>query len=254
MNIDHYLERIHYHGGLAPNKINLMALHRAHMLAIPFENLDIHLKRPIRLTPAALFNKLVTERRGGFCFEQNGLFALVLRSLGYKVTLIEARVKRDDGTFGIPRNHLALMVELADRWLVDVGFGDSFLEPLRLDEASEQWQDGKAYRVVHNGAQGMFAARNNQGEWVDQYMFYLDPQQIEDFNDACHYMQTSPLTHFTQKRVCTLATPTGRLTLRDYQFAITHQGVREERTLASEAEFLQTLDTYFGIDLALARV
>ena len=91
-------------------------------------------------TRTALFEKIVTQRRGGFCYEQNGLFAAVLRALGFDVTLLEARVSKGDGTFGIPFDHLTLMVQLEDRWLADVGFGDSFLDPLRLDDPGEQTQ------------------------------------------------------------------------------------------------------------------
>src|SRR5215211_1320238 len=159
MDLHTYLQRINYHGQQAPTAATLRDLHRAHLLAVPFENLDIHLGRPILLDQDALFDKIVRRRRGGFCYELNGLFALLLRELGFDVTLLAAGVARADGTFGPEFDHLTLLVTTDhqrttdDRrppttddtqsaicnlqsaiWLVDVGFGDSFRAPLRFVE------------------------------------------------------------------------------------------------------------------------
>src|SRR5215207_11196611 len=111
MDIQAYLRRIHYRGDLTPTATTLRELHRAHLLAVPFENLDIHLGRPIVLDQDALFDKIVTRRRGGFCYELNGLFALLLRELGFEVTLLAAGVARADGGFGPEFDHLTLLVE-----------------------------------------------------------------------------------------------------------------------------------------------
>src|SRR6266540_1131840 len=105
MDIQAYLCRIHYRGGLAPTAAILRELHRAHLLTVPFENLDIHLGRPILLDQEALFDKIVTRRRGGFCYELNGLFALLLRELGFDVTLLSAGVAHADGGFGPEFDH-----------------------------------------------------------------------------------------------------------------------------------------------------
>ena len=141
MDIQAYLRRINYSGEQAPSAATLYELHRAHLLAVPFENLDIHLGRPIVLDQDALFDKIVTRRRGGFCYELNGLFALLLRELGFEVTLLAAGVARADGGFGPEFDHLTLLVRAtslnpqSEVWLADVGFGDSFREPLRFVEA-----------------------------------------------------------------------------------------------------------------------
>ncbi|RPJ00101.1 MAG: arylamine N-acetyltransferase [Chloroflexi bacterium] len=248
IHIDRYFERIRYRGPREPSLETLRGLHRAHLFAVPFENLDIHLGRRIVLDESRLFEKLVTQRRGGFCYEQNGLFAAVLGALGFEVTLLEARVGRGDGTFGIPFDHLTLMVQLDDRWLVDVGFGDSFLEPLRLDDPGDQTRDEGVFRVAYDGARGVYA-RHAEGEWRDQYEFYLAPRLLVDFAGGCHYHQTSPLTTFTQRRVCSLATPEGRVTLSDLKLITTRNGQRDERTLPDEAAFQAALRTYFDIDL-----
>src|SRR6476660_7309603 len=112
MDVQAYLRRINYHGEQAPTAAVLRDLHRAHLLAVPFENLDIHLGRPIVLDQAALFDKIVRRRRGGFCYELNGLFGLMLRQLGFDVTLLAAGVARADGGFGPEFDHLTLLVRI----------------------------------------------------------------------------------------------------------------------------------------------
>src|SRR5437763_9773497 len=124
MNVTAYLERINYHGPTAPTAETLGELHRAHMLAVPFENLDIHLGREIVLDDERLYAKIVERRRGGFCYELNGAFAALLRSLGFSVKKLAAGVARADGTFGPLFDHMALVVELEERWPASVGFGD----------------------------------------------------------------------------------------------------------------------------------
>ncbi len=252
MNIEAYFQRIGYHGPSDPALDTLRGLHRAHLLAVPFENLDIALKRPITLDENALFDKIVTRRRGGFCYEQNGLFAAVLRALGFAVTLMEARVRTVEGPFGIPFDHLTLLVPLDERWLVDVGFGDAFMEPLRLDDPEIQDRDGRLFRVQHDGMQGIYSRRDEDGAWIDEYQFFFQPRRLADFSGACHYHQTSPESSFTRKRVCSLATPDGRVTLSDRRLITTRDGVRQEQALANEAEFDAALRVYFGIDLSRA--
>ena len=140
MNIEAYLKRIHYNGSLVPNAETLRALQVAHLRAVPFENLSIHAGEPIVLEQDALFTKIVEHRRGGFCYEANGLFAGLLRALGFEVAMLAAGVATRDGEFGPDFDHMTLMVTLGRRWLVDVGFGESFLEPLLLDSREEQVQ------------------------------------------------------------------------------------------------------------------
>jgi N-hydroxyarylamine O-acetyltransferase len=249
MNLDAYCERIRYTGPRSPTLATLRGLHHAHLLAIPFENLDIHLGRPIVLDEDRLFDKIVTRQRGGFCYEQNGLFAAVLRAVGFDVTLLEARVSHGDGTFGIPFDHMTLCVALEERWLADVGFGDSFLEPLRLDDPGEQVQGREAFRVQHDGDQGLYSRRTPEGDWRAEYQFFLQPRQLDDFAAGCYYHQTSPLTSFTQRRVCSVATPEGRITLSGLKLITTRDSQREERPLADEEEFRAALCEHFGITL-----
>ncbi len=249
MDVNAYLKRIDYRGPLAPDAETLRGLHQAHLLAAPFENLDIHLGRPIVLDEARLFDKIVRRRRGGFCYELNGLFAALLRALGFKVTLLSARVAAGEGQFGPEFDHLVLLVQLAERWLADVGFGDSFVEPLRLDEPGEQRQRTGVYQIVRDGENLMMLKADKAGDRVDGYLFTFRPRQLADFAGMCHYQQTSPQSPFTQKRVCSRATPEGRVTLSDVRLIVTINGQRQERLLTGPEEYAAELWKHFGIEL-----
>ena len=249
MKLDAYFDRVGYTGPTSPTLDTLRALHRAHLLAVPFENLDIHLGHRIVLDEDALFDKIVTRWRGGFCYEENGLFAAVLRALSFDVALMEARVGRADGTFGIPFDHLTLRVQLEERWLADVGFGDSFLEPLRLDDPGDQVQANGVFCVRHDGTQGIYARQQADGTWKNEYQFFLQPRALADFAGGCHYHQTAPQSGFTRQRVCSRATPEGRITLSDLKLIITRDSQRTEQVLPDETVFRSALWEHFGIEL-----
>lgn len=251
MNVEAYLERINYHGPLAPTAETLRALQVAHLLAVPFENLSIHAGQPIVLEDEALFTKIVQRRRGGFCYEANGLFAALLRALGFDVQMLSAGVADAEGGFGPAFDHMALMVTLERRWLVDVGFGDSFLEPLLLDERAEQAQGGRAYSIAPDDAHLIFLRRDEGEEWKAQYRFTLQPHVYADYAEMCRYHQTSPQSHFTRARVCSRATGEGRVTLSEMRFITTSlEGGRQERTLASQEEYDAILREHFSIVMA----
>jgi N-hydroxyarylamine O-acetyltransferase len=248
LDIKAYLERINYHGSLAPTAETLRELQVAHLLTVPFENLSIHAGQPIVLEDEALFTKIVKQRRGGFCYEANGLFAALLRALGFKVCMLSAQVANAEGEFGPDFDHMALMVLLAQRWLVDVGFGDSFREPLLMDERSEQQQGRRAYRIIPDGAHLILTQRDEDDEWKAQYRFALQGHAYADYAEMCRYHQTSPQSHFTRARICSRATPDGRITLSEMRFISTSEnGVRQERALTSEEEYADVLRRQFGI-------
>jgi N-hydroxyarylamine O-acetyltransferase len=248
LNIPAYLERIGYTGPLTPNTQVLRGLHRAHMLAVPFENLDIGLGRKITCDEDAILRKIVQQRRGGFCYELNGAFAALLRKLGFKVTLLSARVARQDGSSGPEFDHLALRVDLEEPWLADVGFGDSFLEPLRLTTDIEQPQDGRKFRLVAKG-DSLQMEMADPADWKRQYLFTLIPRQLGEFAEMCHYHQTSPKSSFTQKRVCSRATPVGRITVADGKLIVSKNGQKEESVLDSDQKWQEALKKNFDVDL-----
>ncbi|HEX7529720.1 MAG TPA: arylamine N-acetyltransferase, partial [Pyrinomonadaceae bacterium] len=195
MNVQTYLDRLNYDGPLVPTAETLRRLQVAHLLTVPFENLSIHAREPIVLEDQALFQKIVSRRRGGFCYELNGLFAALLRALGFEVAILSAQVGNAEGNFSPDFDHMALMVTLDERWLVDVGFGDSFVEPLLLDKRAAQVQGDRAYRVVVDGERLLVMQRNEvdpNDEWKPQYSFTLKPYQYSDYAGMCEYQQTSP--------------------------------------------------------------
>ena len=245
-DLNAYLKRINYHGSTAPSAETLRALQLAHLQTVPFENLSIHAGEPIVLDDSALFKKIVERRRGGFCYECNGLFAALLRTLGFDVTMLSAEVANANGGYSQPFDHMTLLVRESQRWLVDVGFGDSFLEPLLLDERGEQVQGKRAYQLVDEDGYLVLKQRD-ANKWTPQYRFTLQPYEYEDFAGMCHYHQTSPESHFTQKRVCSRATESGRITLSEMRLIETKDDERHERVLANQHEYEAALQQHFGI-------
>jgi len=248
VNVPAYLDRIAYTGPITPSAQVLRELHRAHMLAVSFENLDIGLGRKIICHEETVVRKIVEQCRGGFCYELNGAFAALLRELGFQVTLLSARVARQDGSASPEFDHLILKVDLQEPWLADVGFGDSFLEPLRLKIDIEQPQGGRKFRLVEERG-SLYMEMADPEEWKRQYSFTLVPRQLSDFAGMCHYHQTSPESSFTQKRICSRATPDGRITIVDTKLIVTRNGKREESALDSAQEWREALSEYFGIVL-----
>ncbi len=261
MKVSAYLRRIGYDGPLDPTLETLRGLHRAHLLAVPFENLDIPLHRPIALFRDRLFQKIVEYGRGGFCHELNGLFAELLKTLGFDVTLLSARVTINQERVSPEFDHLTLLVILPpaegskpECWLADVGFGDSFTEPLRLQngiqDGIEDTQGGYVYRLVEVRA-GHWSVKRRKIEesaWTGMYDFTLEPRQLSEFSAMCRFHQTSPDSGFTKGRVCSIATSDGRKTLTDKQFIVTRSGHRIERDV-NEAEYQEILKGEFGVEL-----
>jgi len=244
-----YLARIAYSGPTKPSGEALRDIHRAHLISVPFENLDISLRREIVVAEDAIVNKVVALRRGGFCYELNGAFAALLRALGFQVTLLSARVARADGGEGPEFDHLTLRVDLEEPWLADVGFGESFLEPLQLEAGRDQQDPTGTYRLLEQGERLRIEKSLPDGGWKPQYSFSLQSRRLEEFAGMCRFHQTSPDSSFTQKRICTRATPDGRITLSEMKLITTSKGQREERSLTSEEEWSSTLHEKFGIHL-----
>ena len=250
MDVDAYLARIGYSDAREPVEATLVELHRAHMLAVPFENLDIHLGVENVLDPEHIFDKIVNRRRGGWCYELNGLFALLLEALGFEVTRYSAAVILSDPS-APDFVHLTLRVDLDRPWLADVGFGASFTRPLRLDDVGDQERDGKRYRLARAaGDDGRMVLHEDD---APQYAFALEPRQMEQFAEMCRRQQTDPDSHFLQAPMCTRATADGRETLSGMRLITTTPAGRTERELADEGERAAVLRDIFGVDLGRAR-
>jgi len=250
IDVPAYLSRINYSGSVEPTLETLRALQRQHLYTVPFENLDIPLGRIILLDEENLFAKIVTRKRGGYCYELNGLFSILLRQLGFKVSLLSAGVWNNE-RFGPLGDHLCLLVQLDEPWIVDVGFGDSALEPLRLNERGEQ--PGSPYRSyrLDPDTEGCYILneRQDDGDWQKACRFSLQPVRLFDFTYGNHYMQTGPESYFNTRNVCTRATPEGRITLSERRLTTTINGQKTERLLTDETEWRAVLKEQFDIDL-----
>jgi N-hydroxyarylamine O-acetyltransferase len=242
--VDEYLDRIAADRPHGSTVDGLRRLQGAHLRSVPFENLSLHLGEPIDLDPAALFTKVVTRRRGGFCYELNGLFADLLRALGFRVDLLSARVHGSAG-YGPPFDHLALRVQLDRPWLVDVGFGRFAHDPLRLDDPGEQVDPNGTFRIVD--------ADDHIDVSMDgepQYRLDPRPYDLSDFVPSCWWQATWPGSGFLQGPRCSMMTAAGRVTLAGQRLITTGaDGARDERTLDSDQEVLKTYRTVFGLDL-----
>jgi N-hydroxyarylamine O-acetyltransferase len=248
LDLDAYLARTGYAGPLVPMAEVLAGLHLAHATHIPFENLDVHAGRPIRLDLESLQRKLVRGNRGGYCFEQNALFAAVLDRLGFAVTRLAARVRyRTTGL--LPRTHMLLRVDLPNGpVLADVGFGgDGLLLPVPLVPGRECPQFLWTYRVVREESVWVLQAKRGT-EWADQYAFSEEPQHAVDFEVANYYVSTHPDSIFRKMRTVQLPTSSGRHILRDDVLTTDRGATIETRTLPA-TEVPEVLREIFGLEL-----
>ena len=238
-----YLDRIGIERPDRPDLDYLRRLHRRHLHTVPFENLSIHLGEDIPLETDVLFEKIITRRRGGYCFEVNGVFSALLRSLGYRVSLLAARVNGPSG-FG-PLSHLALRVDIDEPWLVDVGFGRHAELPLRLEDRGEQ-----------NDVRGVFRIETTDEGDLDvyhdgsvQYRIEQRPRELDDFKVAHWYQRTWPESHFVQSPFCTLFTDEGMITLAGRRLITTEGTTRREEDLGSDEQVLAAYRKHFGVVL-----
>ena len=250
-----YLERIGYRGAARPDRETLAALQRAHRFAITFENLDIPLGRGVALAPESLFGKIVGNRRGGYCFEQNALFLLALEAFGFEARPLLARVWL--GAEEIPgRTHTFNLVRLDRKELiVDVGFGGSFVPPMALaDGAEAATADGARHRLSRDEAHGWMLERDGGEGWARQYSFTLDPVWPADLEMANHFTATRPGTRFTTLRIASAPTLDGYVSLIDRILTISRMGRSEAHEISDADEYRRVLAERFGLSLSAEEV
>lgn len=252
IDLDALFERIGYAGPRRVDGETLAGLQRAFALAVPFENLDIHLGRRLRLEEAWLFHKIVRERRGGFCYELNGLYAAVLAQLGFRVTRLGVSLRnRDTGQWTSPFAHLGLRVDLEAPWLVDVGFGDAFRAPLRLAAGPEQTDGWDGYRLTREATgTWLLAIRERGGDWQARYRFDETPRALADFGPSCDHQQTSPDSLFRKDYLCCQTRAEGRVTITGRKLVIVDRYGRHESALPDHEAFARALKVHLGLDLA----
>ena len=266
--VDEYLARIHYTGPREPTLEVLTELQRCHMLSVPFENLSVFGKEKIVLSRDWLFDKIVRKHRGGFCYELNTLYSLLLDYFGFRRNLHAGAVfSRYSKRKGIPCDHMVLTINIEDGlWLTDVAFGDSCLTPLRFtDSPDPQERESGIYRIRKDGEECWYEEKvkvivddegqsaSTHDQWEARLKFDLRPRTTEDFNDMLLYHQTNAESPFTHGRICTMAMPRGRITLAGSKVVTsTYLGdnkVRKEtkELQGGEEEIVKELEQKFGI-------
>ncbi len=251
-SVEQYLRRIAAEPPSAPTVEALAALQMAHLLRVPFENLDIHLGVPIVLDPASIRSKVVDRRRGGYCYELNSAFGALLAAIGFGVTTVSARVAAADGELGPDFDHMALIVDTQDgdeRLLADVGFGDAFTVPVPLIDGGVQPDRDRRVRLARRAGADWHYEEDRGDGWEVRYAFTTVGRALSDFEAMNHHQQTSPDSHFTRQPVCSLLTAEGRRTISGDRLIVTNAGARTERTLAP-AEVDRELRERFGLQLA----
>lgn len=233
--IDAYLRRLDTQRPAAPDLAALDELHVRHLLSVPFENLSIHLGIPIEIGLEDVYDKIIGagHGRGGYCYELNSLFAALLRSFGFGVELLSARVASDTGDFGPPFDHLTLAVTVSsgERFLADVGFGESFVHPVPVVADRVHHDRGHRVRLIRGGDGWIYQDDRDADDWTPRYTFAERAHDIDDFAEMNHFQQTSPDSHFTRQAICSRATDRGRITLTDRRLIVRDDGERTEETV-----------------------
>jgi N-hydroxyarylamine O-acetyltransferase len=246
VNSSEYLERIHISEIERPSYSFLSKLQLQHLLTVPFENLDIHEGKTIVLDESRLYEKIVSHGRGGFCYELNGLFCWLLRTIGFTAQIVSARVYMPARNLFSPDfDHMTIIVDLGESYLVDVGFGDTFRRPIAMPDGEVEDVSGR-YQIRSDKDQ--FVLQKLQSDnWQPVYSFTIQPKAISDFEEMCSFNQTSPESHFTQQLICTIATETGRVSLSDDYLTITKGSTKRKIKVKSSEDFRLNLQNYFGI-------
>jgi N-hydroxyarylamine O-acetyltransferase len=250
MDTEKYLQRLGIENFEFPvTAESLKNLQKQHLLNVPFENLDIHWKRPILLDTARFYRKIVEEKRGGVCYELNGLFCELLNEIGFPSRLISARVATADDEFSREFDHLAILTKIGDeKFLVDVGFGDFTAEALKFELDAEQSDANGAFLIKKHADEYFLVAKKHGDAWKSEYIFKDTAHDLPAFAEMCRFHQTSPESHFTQGKVCSLMLENGRKTLTDKKFIETRGGVKNETEINSVEEFDALLAREFQIE------
>jgi N-hydroxyarylamine O-acetyltransferase len=251
MNLNSCLQRIQVNKTENLSYSFLSKLQEKHLLTVPFENLDIHQGKKIILEEDRIYEKIVACGRGGFCYELNGLFCWLLRSLDFSVSMVSSQVYRSAEDMFTPQfDHMVLLVNLEKAYLVDVGFGDTFRNPIALPDGIIEDISG-TYRVQPFGsAPDTYILQKQENNcWQHVYSFTKHPRVISDFEEMCIFHQTSPGSHFTQEIICTMATKNGRVSLSDDFLTITDGSSKKKTKVVSDKDFKHKLRDHFGIQL-----
>jgi len=251
MNCENYLKRIGFTGELSVNFETLRLLHRLHLFSIPFENLDIHSGKEIKLDLNYIEDKIINKGRGGFCYELNGLFYALLAQIGFDVMMVSSNVFDEDEKPGAEYDHMALIVMIdGEEYLADVGFGDNFIEPFALNPDMVNDDDNGFFQVVKENEKYYKLLRSEDGLYfTPKYLFSKAPCRLSDYKDMCIYHQTNPKSHFVKNKLCSIANSEGRTTLVNDKLIITKGRKKETKNVNGDKEFNDYLFKYFKMKI-----
>ncbi len=249
-DLDAYCSRINYTGSREVSVPTLKALHFAHVHNVPFENLDIHFGKPLSLQPTDLFAKIVTNKRGGYCYEVNSFFTMVLQAFGFQVQCLLGRVLYGFSDLR-PRSHQLLLVTLDNEpWIADVGFGSCCLrEPLRLTPGVVNEQGPDSFRLRSETGSTYVLEALLAGRWQDLYSFTLEPFELVDYEPYNFWNSTSPNVRWTQQKICTIPTKDGRVVAVDGEFKIHTRENTQTIHAKTHDEYLRLIHEYFGLEI-----
>ncbi len=252
IDVHAYLQRIETKQE-SPSLDFLRKLHRAHLLHIPFENLDIHYQRKIILDYEMIFRKVIVNKRGGYCYELNGLFYHLLYHLGFEAKVISARVRDEaSGAYGKDFDHMAVVVHLAgEDYLVDVGFGRGIMYPKKIVTDHVQMDYTDYWRIAKDvDDHYLLQSSDNASVFATKYLFTTDAKELIQFLEMNEFQQFHPTSHFQKQKLITKLTDSGRITLTDRAFKVLHLGKVQTTEIGNEDEFLALLEQHFKIPLA----
>lgn len=244
-SLNNYCKRIGYSGGLVPSLEVLKGIQSAQAYSIPFENFDISLNAPILLEFQNLFDKLVNRRRGGYCYEVNGLLHFALQSIGFNEHLSLARLMDQDGNLLPDSVHMVIVVELEQRWLVDAGWGGGFVYPICLDTPVEQ----HGCKVEHNNGEYTLFNQVRKEEWIKLYQFNMEKRPLECFQERNLFHQQSTRSPFAKERICELPTKEGYELIKGNLYIKKDNLGKSEISLKNDSEYRRILSQIFGLNL-----
>lgn len=226
----------------------MKALHRQHLLTVPFENLDVHYRRLFDLKPANVYDKVVNRRRGGFCYEVNSLFNELLKSIGFKTRIISGKVVTDLGAPGPEYDHMAIIIKLDKEYIADVGFGDLFVEPLEI-RSGVQFDGRKYFKIEEEGDELCIRMSDDNQNFDRKYTFTMTETPLHLFEAPCHDKQINPDSHFVRNTICTVLTGSGRITVYNDKFTETMKYQKMQRSIQDDDDLRTILRTRFGIEI-----
>ena len=249
-NQQNYLDRIKYSGSLVPDLELLQKLQKKHLLNVPFENLDIHYHIPIELNIDRIYEKIVLNNRGGFCYELNGLFYELLLSLGFNVKRISARVYKKESNYSPEFDHFAIVVKIgSNEYLTDVGFGEFIFKPLELQFGKIQKDQRGSFLIDNYRDEYLRVSKIENGVSTPEYIFKSLERELDEYEGMCEYHQSNPNSHFMKKRLISLPTESGRITITGNILKIKGKNSETQKKLKKETEFEKELWYNFKIAL-----